>query len=81
MKKYVKSAAEGLNSKQRSRIAKNSTDPKELSRLAYDNARSVRLAVLMNPNTPDKVIDMLADESVNYEDYAVRETVAERNKM
>jgi len=36
MKIYVRSA-EGLNSKQRIRIAKNSKDPKELGRLAYDN--------------------------------------------
>lgn len=75
MKKYIQSA-EGLTSKQRAKIAKNSTDPKELKRLAYDNAKSVRLAVLDNPNTPDAVVQMLCNEFVNDRDVNVREVVA-----
>lgn len=44
MKRQVLSA-EGLTSRQRERVARNSTDPKELSRLAHDNSRVVRQIV------------------------------------
>ena len=77
MKIYISSAETGLTSKQRVSIAKKSTDPKELSRLAYDNAASVRLAVLQNKNTPKKIADQLAREFVNDRDSWARQVVAQ----
>ena len=77
MKITVIKAAEGFNSNQRIRIAENSTDPKELSRLAYDNSRLVRLAVLKNRNTPRKVVDMLCKDLADNEDWAIRKAVAQ----
>lgn len=77
MKKMIK-ATDGLNSKQRIKIAKASQDPKELSRLAYDNSRLVRLAVLKNENTPQKVVNMLAQEFADDGDKWARIEVAER---
>ena len=78
MKIYVSSAETGLTSKQRASIAKKSTDPKELSRLAYDNAASVRLAVLQNKNTPKKIVDQLAREFVDDSDSWARQVVAQK---
>lgn len=77
MKRVIK-AAEGLNSKQRQKIAKNSTDPKELSRLAYDNSDLVRLAVLKNYNTPEKVKQALCEELVDSRSKDIRLSVALR---
>ena len=72
MKRYIKSA-EGLTSKQRQQIAKNSRDPKELARLAYDNADSVRRIVANNRSTPAKALAQLANDESEY----VRMCVAE----
>ena len=78
MRIYVSSADTGLTSKQRLAIAKKSTDPKELSRLAYDNAASVRWAVFQNEHTPQKVVDQLAREYVDDDYPQVRRAVAQR---
>lgn len=78
MKIYISSADTGLTSKQRVSIAKKSTDPKELSRLAYDNAASVRWAVFQNEHTPQKVVDQLAREYVDDDYPQVRRAVAQR---
>ena len=78
MRIYVSSADTGLTSKQRLAIAKKSTDPKELSRLAYDNAASVRWAVFQNEHTPQKVVDQLAREYVDDDYSQVRRAVAQR---
>ena len=40
MKRQVVSA-EGLTSYQRERVARSSTDPRELSRLAHDNSKVI----------------------------------------
>ena len=77
MKRYIRSA-EGLTSKQRIKIAKNSTDPKELGRLAYDNSKLVRIAVLENYNTARKVVEMLCQELAGDEDGDVRQAVARK---
>lgn len=61
MKIYV-NAAEGLSSKDRIKIAKNSTDSKELARLAYDNSAKVRVEVARNPNTSAKALEILAND-------------------
>lgn len=78
MKICISSADTGLTSKQRVSIAKKSTDPKELSRLAYDNAASVRWAVFQNEHTPQKVVDQLAREYVDDDYPQVRRAVAQR---
>ena len=78
MRIYVSSAETGLTSKQRASIAKKSTDPKELSRLAYDNAASVRLAVLENEHTPQKVVEQLAREFVDDRNWDTRLIVARK---
>lgn len=75
MKRYVKSA-EGVTSKQRAKIARESTDPKELKRLAYDNAKSVRVEVLKNEHTPDKENIMLSKEFMNGSDKQMRNALA-----
>ena len=72
MKIYINSAETGLTSKKRLSIAKRSTDPKELSRLAYDNAPSVRLAVLRNKYTPKNIVDQLEHDMVNDKNADVR---------
>ena len=76
MKIYTSSAETGLTSKKRLSIAKKSTDPKELSRLAYDNSSLVRMAVLQNPNTPHDVSDRLERELAYDKIGRVREAVA-----
>ena len=78
MKIYISSAEKGLTSKQRVSIAEKSTDSRELSRLAYDNAPSVRLAVLQNEYTPQDTVDQLAREMVNDKSAKVRWAVAEK---
>lgn len=78
MKIYISSAETGLTSKKRLSIAKRSTDPKELSRLAYDNAASVRLAVLRNKHTPQNVIDRLLRDLVNDKNASVRAEIASK---
>lgn len=75
---YIRSAETGLTSKQRVSIAKKSTDPKELSRLAYDNARLVRLAVLRNEHTPQKIVDQLAREFIDDPEWLVRRAIARK---
>lgn len=66
-----------MTSKQRIKIAKNSSDPKELKRLAYDNSERVRETVLRNDNTPDNVRQMLCEELQDSKIDDVRYTVAE----
>ena len=81
MKRMVK-AAEGITSKKRQQIAERSKDPRELSRLAHDNALSVRMAVFNNDNTPQNVRKQLAKEFIhddkmlnNIENYHTRRTL------
>ena len=78
MKIYIRSAENGSTNKQRISIAKRSTDPNELSRLAYDNSELVRLAVLQNEYTPQDTVDQLAREMVNDKSAKVRWAVAEK---
>lgn len=78
MKIYTSSAETGLTSKKRLSIAKRSIDPKELSRLAYDNAPSVRVAVLRNKYTPKNIVDQLEHDMVNDKNADVRWEVANK---
>lgn len=72
MKKYIKSA-EGLTFEEKKHLAKTSTDPNELARLANDKNYLVRGHVARNQNTPIVVLEQLAND----EDEWVRAEVAE----
>ena len=71
MKRYIYSET-GLSARQRLKVAKNSTDPKELRRLANDENVNVRCYIAANPNTPVEVIEKLADD----EDEDIRRSAA-----
>ena len=75
MKRYIKTA-EGLTARQRASIAKKSTDTKELRRLSYDNADSVKLEVLKNPKTPEDVVNRLSKEFMDSDDSSIRRFIA-----
>lgn len=77
MKLYIRSS-QNSSTRERLNVAKKSTDSKELSTLAHDIARSVRLAVLKNKNTSQAAIEGLCNEFVNDTDDDVRELVARR---
>lgn len=71
--KHTIVAAEGLSSRQREKIAKQSKDPKELLRMAYDNSAAVRRAVAQNKATPEAAFRILVDDA----DRGMRELVAQ----
>lgn len=64
MKIYVR-GAEKLTSKQRVRIAKNSTDAEQLSSMASDNSGLVKVEVLNNPHTPEHIKQQICSQNLN----------------
>lgn len=67
-----------IASRNKIRIARDSTDPKELSLLAHDDHKYVQTTVLDNPATPSKVAEELCSELADDDDSLVREAVARR---
>lgn len=61
MKRYIYSA-EDLDYKPRMQLAKTTTNPHELLRLADDESEYVRYWVAENPNTPVEVLAQLAND-------------------
>lgn len=69
---YIYSAS--TNTEMREKLARSTRDPKLLSRLAYDNSKTIREIVSKNPATPEYALRVLAKDP----SYDIRRRVAKR---
>ena len=60
---------------------KNSRDPKELERLAYDNSDVVKEAVLKNVNTPENVVQQICSDNFDSRIDSLRLAIAKKQMI